>query len=149
MSFLSILFQKLSEYYERAKSQIGLFVRDLRVYLLECKMVIFGAFAYLKETASIVSDKLYYGFRWLRHKYYRVKQNERLRNICSFLFAETLPYILVYGVAIAFLASQFFGFAFSAGNVFGMGVAYYFVDNEIPGIVSRLVPWPTREQVEG
>jgi len=91
------------------------------------------------DFVSRVRSEVSYQFRNLKYKFYQKRRSDRYRALKQFVLYEFVPYVAGYGLALSIVANAFFGVAFTPLHVAGLGVAYYFLDNELPDIVTRLV----------
>lgn len=51
---------------------------------------------------------------------------------------NTIAYILIYGILINYVVSQFYGINFSFGNIVGFGLIMWFVRYELTAIIKDM-----------
>lgn len=75
----------------------------------------------------------------------RDKWNNKWSNYVSYLLWVFTPYVLVYGLAVNFMASQFGLLSLTLGNIVASGLATYFVKEEFPEWMNG-IQWIGKDQ---
>ena len=65
------------------------------------------------------------------------KAKPSLKYSMKFLFV-----VIVYGLIVAFIFAQLFGYTFSIKNIIAFGFIFYIIKSELPGVISSCLPRP-------
>jgi len=65
------------------------------------------------------------------------KSKPALKYCLKFLFV-----VVIYGLIVAFVFAQLFGYAFSIKNIIAFGFAFYIIKSELPSVISSCLPRP-------
>jgi len=72
-------------------------------------------------------------------KDFTTTHSEQIKYVYEFAFT-----VIVYGILLNIIATTIFSAQFAIKNILALGIAFYFIKEELPRIINRCIPRPPK-----